>query len=100
MFRPSIAVGSAGLACAIATALSGAARAQALPSYYLTLTETTTGLQVTSNLPTYDHYNPNASYADVYPSTESNSWQVGPQPSGFQAFDPVDTAPDAIHYNA
>jgi PEP-CTERM motif len=101
MFRPSIAARAAGLACAIgALALAGAAHAGALPSYFLTLTETATGLQVTSNLPTYDSYDPNVFYPDINPPTQSNNWRIGPQPSGFQEFSPTDGAPGSAIYNS
>ena len=101
MFRRSTAARGEGLACAVgALALSGAAHADTLPSYFLTLTETTTGLQVTSNLPTYDNYDPNQFYADIYPSTQSNSWRIGEQPSGFAGFDPADAAHAFSSYNS
>jgi hypothetical protein len=101
MFRPSIATRAAGLACAVgALVLAGGAHAQALPNYFLTLTETTTGLQVTSNLPTYDNYDPNVFYPDINPATQSNSWRVGPSPSGFVEFGPEAAAPGSAIYNS
>lgn len=99
MFQRITIARAAGLACAIA-ALAGSARAQALPHYFLTLTETTTGLQVTSNLPTYDNYDPNVFYPDLYPATQSNSWRIGPQPSGFVAFEAQAAPQDSIRYNS
>ena len=90
MFRRSNrARAAAGLTCAAALmALAGSAHASALPNYFLTMTESPTGLTVTSNLPTTPDYDPHVFVPDNFPANQSNTWTFGPIYGGYGEFFP------------